>query len=84
MKLSSKDLLGIKELTKDEIILILDTASGFKDVLKRDIKKVPALRGKTAVNLFLSLQQGREPRLNLQKKTEPRRLKPVGYNKQCC
>ncbi|MBI4684986.1 MAG: aspartate carbamoyltransferase catalytic subunit [Nitrospirae bacterium] len=52
MKLSSKDLLGIKELTKDEISLILDTASGFKDVLKRDIKKVPALRGKTAINLF--------------------------------
>ncbi|TAL23890.1 MAG: aspartate carbamoyltransferase catalytic subunit [Nitrospirae bacterium] len=52
MKLASKDLLGIKELTKDEIILVLDTASGFKDVLKRDIKKVPALRGKTAVNLF--------------------------------
>ncbi|UCE78357.1 MAG: aspartate carbamoyltransferase catalytic subunit [Nitrospiraceae bacterium] len=52
MKLSSKDLLGIKELEKDEITLILDTASGFKDVLKRDIKKVPALRGKTAVNLF--------------------------------
>jgi len=52
VKLSSKDLLGIKELTKDEITLILDTASGFKDVLKRDIKKVPALRGKTAVNLF--------------------------------
>ncbi|MEW6109867.1 MAG: aspartate carbamoyltransferase catalytic subunit [Nitrospirota bacterium] len=52
MKLSSKDLLGIKELTKDEITLILDTASGFKDVLRRDIKKVPALRGKTAVNLF--------------------------------
>lgn len=52
MRLSSKDLLGIKELTKEEITLILDTASGFKDVLKRDIKKVPALRGKTAVNLF--------------------------------
>lgn len=52
MKLSSKNLLGIKELSKDEITLILDTASGFKDVLKRDIKKVPALRGKTAVNLF--------------------------------
>jgi aspartate carbamoyltransferase catalytic subunit len=52
MKLSSKDLLGIKELTRDEISLILDTASGFKDVLRRDIKKVPALRGKTAVNLF--------------------------------
>lgn len=52
MKLSSRDLLGIKELTKEEISFILDTASGFKDVLKRDIKKVPALRGKTAVNLF--------------------------------
>ena len=52
MKLSSKDLLGIKDLSKDEIVLVLDTASGFKDVLRRDIKKVPALRGKTAVNLF--------------------------------
>lgn len=52
MKLSSKDLLGIKELSKAEVALVLDTASGFKDVLKRDIKKVPALRGKTAVNLF--------------------------------
>ncbi len=50
--LKSKDLLGIKDLTPDEINLILDTASGFKDVLKRDIKKVPALRGKTVVNLF--------------------------------
>jgi aspartate carbamoyltransferase catalytic subunit len=50
--LKSKDLLGIKELSVEEINLILDTAAGFKDVLGRDIKKVPALRGKTAVNLF--------------------------------
>jgi aspartate carbamoyltransferase catalytic subunit len=50
--LRSKDLLGIKELTPDEIALILDTASGFKDVLRRDIKKVPTLRGRTVVNLF--------------------------------
>lgn len=50
--LSSKDLLGIKELEEDEIDHILDTASGFKDVLKRDIKKVPTLRGRTVVNLF--------------------------------
>lgn len=50
--LKSKDLLGIKELTAEEINLILDTASGFKDVLARDIKKVPTLRGKTVVNLF--------------------------------
>jgi aspartate carbamoyltransferase catalytic subunit len=48
----NKDLLGIKELTPEEIILMLDTAAGFKDVIGRDIKKVPALRGKTTVNLF--------------------------------
>ncbi|MEN8262067.1 MAG: aspartate carbamoyltransferase catalytic subunit [Nitrospirota bacterium] len=50
--ISSKDLLGIKELKPEEIYLILDTAAGFKDVLKRDIKKVPPLRGKTVVSLF--------------------------------
>jgi aspartate carbamoyltransferase catalytic subunit len=50
--LNSKDLLGIKELSVEDINLILDTAAGFKDVLGRDIKKVPTLRGKTAVNLF--------------------------------
>ncbi len=52
MSLRSKDLLGIKELENEDIELILETASGFRDVLGRDIKKVPALRGKTAVNLF--------------------------------
>lgn len=50
--LKSKDLLGIKELTSEEINFILDTASGFRDVLGRDIKKVPPLRGKTVVSLF--------------------------------
>jgi len=50
--LKSKDLLGIKDLSTDEINIILDTSSSFKDVLKRDIKKVPTLRGKTVVNLF--------------------------------
>lgn len=48
----TKDLLGIKDLAPNEINFILDTASGFKDVLARDIKKVPPLRGKTVVNLF--------------------------------
>ncbi len=48
----NKDLLGIKELTPEEITLVLDTAAGFRDVIGRDIKKVPALRGKTTVNLF--------------------------------
>lgn len=52
MSLQSKDLLGIKELVAEDIELIIETASGFKDVIGRDIKKVPALRGKTAVNLF--------------------------------
>jgi aspartate carbamoyltransferase catalytic subunit len=50
--IKAKDLLGIKELTPEEIYHILDTAAGFKDVLMRDIKKVPPLRGKTVVSLF--------------------------------
>ncbi len=52
MSLSSKDLLGIKGMTADEIKLILDTAATFRDVSERDIKKVPTLRGKTVINLF--------------------------------
>ena len=48
----TKDLVGIKEMSKGDIHQVLLTASSFKDVLKRDIKKVPALRGKTVVNLF--------------------------------
>ena len=52
MGLRSKDLLGIKDMTADEIKLILDTAATFKDVSERDIKKVPTLRGKTVINLF--------------------------------
>lgn len=45
-------LLGIRDLSKEEIEQCIETAKGFKDVLKRDIKKVPALRGKTVINLF--------------------------------
>ena len=47
-----KDLLGIRELSADEITLILDTAVSMKEIASRDIKKVPALRGKTVINLF--------------------------------
>lgn len=50
--LKRKDLVGIKDLQLDEINLILDTAKGFKDIFKRDIKKVPTMRGRTVVNLF--------------------------------
>ncbi|HEY7685759.1 MAG TPA: aspartate carbamoyltransferase catalytic subunit [Gemmatimonadales bacterium] len=47
-----KDLVGLEYLTADQIRLILDTAEPFKEVSERPIKKVPALRGKTIVNLF--------------------------------
>ena len=47
-----KDLVGLEKLTRQEIELILETASSFKEVSTREIKKVPALRGKTVVNLF--------------------------------
>jgi len=52
MSLSTKHLLGIRDLTKEDIHLILDTASQFKEVLQRPIKKVPTLRDVTIVNLF--------------------------------
>ena len=47
-----KDLVSIKDISKEETEALIDTALSFKDVLRRDIKKVPALRGKTVVNLF--------------------------------
>jgi aspartate carbamoyltransferase catalytic subunit len=50
--LRRKKLLGIADLTPDEITLVLDTAEAMKEVGTRPIKKVPALRGKTVVNLF--------------------------------
>jgi aspartate carbamoyltransferase catalytic subunit len=50
--LRRKDLLGIADLTPEEIALVLDTAEAMKEVGLRPIKKVPALRGKTVVNLF--------------------------------
>ncbi|MDD5422076.1 MAG: aspartate carbamoyltransferase catalytic subunit [Candidatus Omnitrophota bacterium] len=49
---TKKDLLGLEYLSKEEIEFILYTAQGFKEVTTRQIKKVPALRGKTVVNLF--------------------------------
>src|SRR3712207_292516 len=50
--LRRKDLLGIADLAPDEIALVLDTAEAMKEIGARSIKKVPALRGKTVVNLF--------------------------------
>ncbi len=47
-----KDLVGLEGLTREQLLLLLDTAEPFKEVSERPIKKVPALRGKTIVNLF--------------------------------
>jgi aspartate carbamoyltransferase catalytic subunit len=52
MKFTRKDILGIKDLSVEEINLILETAESFIEVSTREIKKVPTLRGKTIVNLF--------------------------------
>ncbi|MEI6152570.1 MAG: aspartate carbamoyltransferase catalytic subunit [Deltaproteobacteria bacterium] len=52
MKWSKKDLLGIRELSKEEILLVLDSADSFKDISRREVKKVPTLRGKTVITLF--------------------------------
>ena len=53
MSWTKKHLLDIESLTAEEITTVLDTARGFKAVGERAIKKVPALRGKTVVNLFI-------------------------------
>ncbi len=52
MQLSTKHLLGIRDLATEDIQIILDTATQFKEVLQRPIKKVPSLRDITIVNLF--------------------------------
>src|SRR5437763_10595389 len=52
MTLSCRHLLGIKDLTANDISIILQTAQQFKEVLQRPIKKVPSLRDVTIVNLF--------------------------------
>src|SRR4051794_11214706 len=48
-----KDLLGLRELSVEEIMVVLETADAFKQVGTREVKKVPALRGKTLVNFFV-------------------------------
>ncbi len=52
MSLSSRHLLGLQGVPKEDIQLILDTATTFREVLERPIKRVPTLQGKTIVNLF--------------------------------
>ncbi len=52
MSFKHKHILGIEQMTKEDIQLILDTADAFKEINTRDIKKVPTLRGKTIINAF--------------------------------
>lgn len=52
MDFNRKHILGLEELTAEEISLVLDTAESMKEVSERDVKKVPALRGVTVCNLF--------------------------------
>src|SRR5512144_303637 len=52
-RLDRKDLVGLEELSAGEIQLILDTAESFQEISRRPIRKVPVLRGKTVVNLFV-------------------------------
>lgn len=54
-RLNSRHLLGLEEVPKEDITLILDTAETFREVLDRTIKKVPTLRGITVLNLFYEL-----------------------------
>ena len=51
-ELDKKDLLGLEGMSAEEIALFLDTTASFKEISERAVKKVPALRGKTIVNLF--------------------------------
>jgi aspartate carbamoyltransferase catalytic subunit len=53
MRWTRKDLLGLRELSADEITFVLETTDAFKQVGRREVKKVPALRGKTLVNFFV-------------------------------
>jgi aspartate carbamoyltransferase catalytic subunit len=52
LRWTRKHLLGLEELSKEELLHVLDTAQGFQEVSTRSIKKVPALRGRVVVNLF--------------------------------
>ena len=52
ISLGGRDILDLGSLSNEEIALILQTAAEMKKIMKRDIKKVPSLRGKSVINLF--------------------------------
>ena len=67
-QLRKNNLLGIKELSLQEIDLIFDTADNFKDVINRPIKRVPSLRDITIANIFLKIPLEPNCLLSWQKK----------------
>ncbi len=69
--LSVKHLLGIKNLQKEDIELIFNTADNFKEVINRPIRKVPSLRDITVANLFLKIRLEQNYHLNWQKNAYP-------------
>jgi hypothetical protein len=66
-QLSTDHLIGIKQITADDIQLIFETANNFKEVINRPIKKVPSLRDITIANLFLKIPLEQDCLLNLPK-----------------
>ena len=85
MSLKRKDLLSLASLSVDEIRLILQTADSFKEVTGREIKKVPALRGRTVVNLFFEPSTRTRTSFELPAKRLPFCLPPalanIGFNR---
>ncbi|WP_256441252.1 hypothetical protein [Chitinophaga sp. HK235] len=73
MSLSVKHLLGIRDLQRQDIELIFQTADQFKEVLQRPIKKVPTLRDTTIVNLFFENSTRTRISFELAEKTTGRR-----------
>ena len=71
--LSHKDLLGIEQLSVEEITLILDTAEALREVSARPVKKVPTLRGKTVINLFFEPSTRTRSSFEVAEKTAERR-----------
>ena len=67
MALSTRHLLGIKDLSPSDISLLVDTAKQFKEVLNRPVKKVPSLRDITIVNLFTKTLPAQEFRSSWRK-----------------
>lgn len=61
-----KHLLGLRELSKEDIIKILNLAKDMKTILKSETKKTPHLQGYSVVTLFYEIVPGHEHRLNLQ------------------